>query len=179
MKLFFIRHGQTVDNVDDVYSGQRETPLTDHGRQQAKDAVAEIKPLGINHIFASPLQRAQDTAGIIAEGIGCPASNIQTTPDLIEINVGSLTGHPQNSPHANVYRVAPNDPTLETVDQVTARLKHLLGTLPADGNVMLVGHAGSGRILKSILTGTAIDDIPELPNCRVFELPLPKQENVK
>ena len=41
-KLFYVRHGQTVMNVQGLLAGQIETPLTDEGRAQAEAAGAVL-----------------------------------------------------------------------------------------------------------------------------------------
>jgi len=64
MRLFLIRHGETVDNVAGLYAGSRDSSLTNHGIQQARhlgDYIAKSRPR-LTHIFASPLQRAFKTA---------------------------------------------------------------------------------------------------------------------
>lgn len=38
MKIYFIRHGQTVTNVTNTLTGQRDVPLTELGKEQAKKA---------------------------------------------------------------------------------------------------------------------------------------------
>src|SRR5262245_52434337 len=113
MKLYFIRHGETQDNIDNILTGQRDIPLTQHGRAQAKAATAEIKPLGITLIVTSDLSRAVDTARIIASGIGYPEERIVATPDLREVELGSLTGTPDRHEHY-VLEMRRHNPTIES-----------------------------------------------------------------
>ena len=66
-RLLVVRHGQTPANIEKVWHGSTDTPLTDFGRQQARllgDYFHRIVTPDV--IYASPLQRARDTAQAIA-----------------------------------------------------------------------------------------------------------------
>jgi len=70
MRLFLIRHGETVDNVAGIYAGTINSALTNHGVLQANRlgqylATTDVK---VSHIFSSDLQRAFKTAEAIRLG---------------------------------------------------------------------------------------------------------------
>eukprot|EP00580_Thalassiosira_gravida_P018042 CAMPEP_0201677486 /NCGR_PEP_ID=MMETSP0494-20130426/44228_1 /ASSEMBLY_ACC=CAM_ASM_000839 /TAXON_ID=420259 /ORGANISM="Thalassiosira gravida, Strain GMp14c1" /LENGTH=247 /DNA_ID=CAMNT_0048160445 /DNA_START=110 /DNA_END=853 /DNA_ORIENTATION=+ len=90
VNIYVARHGQDLDNANGILNGHRNEPLTDLGRQQAKDvankmskagfsltstatAAADISPppsstaLSLSAIYSSPLTRAHDTANIFAD----------------------------------------------------------------------------------------------------------------
>ena len=62
--FYFTRHGQTVWNVENKICGATDSPLTEHGRQQAAETGKNIVESGIkaDEILYSPLSRAADTA---------------------------------------------------------------------------------------------------------------------
>ncbi len=64
MELLVMRHGDAEDSKDDFHRR-----LTSLGRDEAKDAALAISSRGLapEVIYASPLKRAQETAGIVAE----------------------------------------------------------------------------------------------------------------
>jgi len=63
-----VRHGQTSANVDGVWHGSTDTPLNDRGRDQASKLAAYFHNITIpDVIYASPLQRAYQTAKAIAD----------------------------------------------------------------------------------------------------------------
>ncbi|KAI7720377.1 phosphoglycerate mutase-like protein [Hortaea werneckii] len=67
MKLFLVRHGETVDNVAGLYAGVRDSALTNHGFDQARrlgEYFAQME-VRFSHIFSSPLSRAYKTAEAI------------------------------------------------------------------------------------------------------------------
>ena len=86
--------------------------------------------------------------------------------------VPALVGQPIQG-QARIQMARQSDPSVESLDSVRVRLTHLLCSLAGqDGNILLVGHNGTGLILTSILTGATIEDLPVIPYAKVFELPL-------
>ena len=74
-KLYFTRHGETVWNVENKICGMTDSPLTEKGRQQARELGEAVKASGvhIDEILYSPLSRAADTAKAVADATGLPA----------------------------------------------------------------------------------------------------------
>lgn len=64
MMIYFIRHGQTDDNVEKA-AGQTNMPLNQVGVKQAKQVAIQMAKLKIDQIFCSPLERAKATAQFI------------------------------------------------------------------------------------------------------------------
>ncbi|KAK7980517.1 Xaa-Pro aminopeptidase P [Apiospora arundinis] len=74
MHLLLVRHGESTDNVANLYAGSRDAPLTNHGVLQARrlaehllSPASEAESGCITHIFTSNLQRAYKTAGAVAD----------------------------------------------------------------------------------------------------------------
>ena len=67
--FYFVRHGQTVWNVENKICGCTDSPLTEYGREQARETGRKILTEGIqaDEILCSPLSRAKDTAQLISE----------------------------------------------------------------------------------------------------------------
>jgi len=88
--LLLVRHGESVGNVRGLIQGQRDEPLTDHGREQAAAVAERLKADGgADRIISSPLSRAFATA----EAIGCAFDLPVTTDDrLMEYDFGELSG---------------------------------------------------------------------------------------
>ncbi len=178
-RLIFVRHGQSEANLAGVYAGQRaDVQLTGHGREQAKAAGKLLKREDIDTIFASDLDRAQTTAEIIAHEVGYPINKIITDARIREINVGGLTGKPDHG-FMTFLKIAAlgEDTTIETPAVVAARLRPFLAELCThyDGKtVLVVAHAGLGRVLRSMLTEVAIEDLAKLDvaNAQPLELPV-------
>ena len=69
--IAFIRHGQSVSNVNKILSDEiNNYPLTDEGRRQALNTANELKKINPKKIYTSPVLRAYQTALIIGETLG-------------------------------------------------------------------------------------------------------------
>ena len=93
--FYFVRHGQTVWNVENKICGATDIALTEKGHQQAIETGHEILRQGIqaDEILYSPLMRAADTAKHISEITGIPA---RVEPRLIEQNFGKYESTARN-----------------------------------------------------------------------------------
>ncbi len=178
-RLIFVRHGQSEANVAGLYAGQRaDIQLTSHGRDQAKAAGKLLKRESIDLIFASDLDRAQATAQIIAAEIDYPEENIVTDARIREINVGDLTGKPDHGFTAFLELASSGqDATIEAPEQVAARLRPFLAELCSqydEKTVLIVAHAGVGRVIRSMLTEVPIEDLAKLDvaNAQPLDLPI-------
>lgn len=84
-RLILIRHGETDWNVEGRYQGQADPPLNEQGLAQARVLAIELRCVGLEVLYASPLSRARQTARILAETLGLP---LQVEPRLMEIHQG-------------------------------------------------------------------------------------------
>lgn len=62
--MYIFRHGQTEDNANFVFSGWRDSALTDKGKEQALELAEKIKDKKIHMLISSPQIRAVDTMKI-------------------------------------------------------------------------------------------------------------------
>jgi alpha-ribazole phosphatase len=81
--LIIARHGRTAANAGGLLQGRADHPLDDVGERQAARLAAALA--NITRVVASPLQRAQQTAG----AFGLP---VETDERWIEIDYGGLEG---------------------------------------------------------------------------------------
>lgn len=89
-RVILIRHGETDWNRERrIQGGNSDTRLNEEGQQQAEKLARRLKTESIQAFYASPLQRAQDTAQAIARYHRLP---VGTEPSLREIDAGELEG---------------------------------------------------------------------------------------
>ncbi len=165
-RLFFVRHGESELNLRRTYAGQTDTPLTDHGRAQAKAAGDQAKAIKIDVFVSSPLSRALETAQIIARETGYPEVRILTDPQFMERSLGSLEGHSWDE-------VAEDEtlfPDIETEEQLQVRASAALEYLRSldEDNVLLVGHGSFSRALRKAIDPSKTYDEP--PNAEIVQL---------
>lgn len=91
MRLYIVRHGESVDDIEDCYGGVADFPLTEKGRQQAEDAAEKLRHAKIEKVYSSPLARAKESAEIISSTLS--AGPVIVIDDLQERNTyGVLSG---------------------------------------------------------------------------------------
>lgn len=66
LRLYLIRHGESVANRSRVYAGATDVPLTGEGRRQADLLGVRFQEIPLDAVVASDLQRAADTARAVA-----------------------------------------------------------------------------------------------------------------
>jgi len=69
-RLYLARHGATALSSEDRFSGAIGVPLSDEGRQQASRLAERLRGVGLQAIYASPLERALDTARAVGHAVG-------------------------------------------------------------------------------------------------------------
>jgi broad specificity phosphatase PhoE len=109
MKIYLIRHGETVDNVAGLYAGTRDSVLTNHGVEQTERLGDYFARNGVifSHAFSSPLSRASKTAEAVAkaqakvptseENSASKELKIIKVPEIIERDFGYYEGKPFSS----------------------------------------------------------------------------------
>lgn len=165
-RLYFIRHGLSVNNVEGKLSGTTDTPLTDIGREQARLAGNAAKKLSIDTIVTSPLSRATETANIIAGQISFPYDKIIVNKLFIERNFGPYEGKPYGT-----TRLA-DVPEVESVEEIIDRAKkslEYLRKLEAE-NVLIVSHGAFGRALRHITLNLEYDHPEQFQNGKIVRL---------
>lgn len=65
-----VRHGEVHNPEGIIYSGLPGYGLSDRGKAQAKAVAEALRGTSVTAIYASPLDRAIETAGFIADALG-------------------------------------------------------------------------------------------------------------
>ena len=150
--IYFARHGETVWNVENKICGMTDSPLTEKGRQQARELGQKVKESGvhIDEILYSPLSRAADTAKAVAEPTGLPA---RCEPRLREQCFGKYEGTPRDGAEFRISKThfADRYDGGESMMQLAQRIYNLLDELRQDENktYLLVAHNGIARVVES------------------------------
>ena len=158
MTYAFIRHGQTNWNRDLLFQGSSDIPLNDLGRQQAAEAATILAGGDWTAIVSSGLQRARETARIIAAELGIELG--PAYPELAERDYRSLEG---TSTEEALQRWPDRQyPDAESVVSVVERGRAGLARIAADypgENVVIVCHGTIIRYTLAALAGRPLDAI--------------------
>ncbi|MBQ4465717.1 MAG: histidine phosphatase family protein [Oscillospiraceae bacterium] len=178
MKLYVTRHGETEWNALDQICGITDIALAPAGIAQAQQLAEECAKAGdIQRIIASPMKRAQMTAGFVAERLSLP---VQTDERLREWDYGSFEGKPRLTEGFSDAKAAwgckmPDGG--ESVFQIVQRAYNVIDDvkrLYPDENVLLVCHGGICRVIDSYFYDMTTERFMGffMGNCelRVYEL---------
>lgn len=93
-QLILIRHGQSVWNAENRFTGWVDSPLAERGRTEAKQAGDRLAAQGVrvDRAFTSTLRRAIDTGRIVLDSLGQDALEQAQAWELNERFYGALTG---------------------------------------------------------------------------------------
>ena len=87
--VYQVEHGDTKYDAEDRVQGRLNEGLTPKGREQVRRAAQCLKGKGIDCVYASPLNRAKESACIVADIIG---AKVIVRPNLIPLDIGTLAG---------------------------------------------------------------------------------------
>ena len=87
MRLYLVRHGESVANEMKVYAGQTDVALTENGRNQALQIQPVLAQIHFDKVYSSDLIRAIET-----QRLAIPGVEGERTPLLREFAVGTLEG---------------------------------------------------------------------------------------
>ena len=172
--IYFARHGETVWNVENKICGMTDSPLTEKGRQQARELGQKVKESGIHidEILYSPLSRAADTAKAVAAATGLPA---RCEPRLREQCFGKYEGTPRDGAEFRISKThfADRYDGGESMMQLAQRIYNLLDELRQDENktYLLVAHNGIARVVESYFRDMTNEEYSAagIKNCELVE----------
>ena len=167
--LYLVRHGETIDNVQQIMQGQTQGQLTDEGIRQARELSQRLSSEPIQAFVASDLKRSFDTCQILAEPHHLP---VATTPLLRERDWGGFTGRFIPDLKNEVW---PDD--IESLEALQQRarlfLDYILDNYP-DQHVLAVGHGIINKAIQAVHFGKTMPEIARMANCEVRQLLLSK-----
>lgn len=153
--VLLVRHGQTDENVSGRISGQGTAPLNARGKEQAQLVGDVLAPLGVTHVFTSPVVRARQTAEILAARLQFGYTEIA---ELREVEYGEWEGKTfsdirshavaQQVFHDPVHAIFPGGESLPAVQQRGVRVIEAVRHTYPHGVVVLVSH---GDVLRTAL----------------------------
>ena len=172
--FYFVRHGQTVWNVENKICGATDIELTEIGHEQAIETGKKILEEGIHadEILYSPLIRAAETARHISEITGIP---MRMEPRLKEQNFGKWESTPRDGAD---FQKAKEDFVCryeggESMLQLAQRIYNLLDDIKAEADqktYILVAHNGISRVVQSYFTDMSNEEYAAfgIKNCQVM-----------
>ena len=176
--ILIARHGQSDWNQERRWQGHADRPLTDRGREQAQALADRLSHIELDAVYSSDLQRARDTAAVVAESQGL---ELRQLPDLREVDVGSWSGLTRAEAEerfpegfARWRDGYPGWKDGETYEAMTDRVLRAVGKIAAEhesGRVLVVSHGGPIRAMHAAALGLDVHAYRRLrpvePNARL------------
>lgn len=164
MKIYLIRHGESILNGENRIQGQSDPALSPAGIRQVEILTKSLSKDKYEFIYCSELLRAKQTAEVISVHLGLP---ISFHKDLAEIYLGEWEGKTPdevNLEYSESYKKWRKNPTktlipgAENIPEFRKRInsvfKKILKSHKEDDNVIIVSHAGTiTAIIAYILKG--------------------------
>jgi len=180
--LILVRHGETSANLEQVWHGSTDTPLTPRGERQAERVAERIRSdfTDATAIYASDLQRAQRTADAIRARLDRP---LRTHPGLREYDLGCWEGKAFRELYHELafFERIRSDPDFaphggESPRVVTSRLTGALRAIADEHpheRVVVVTHGGAlSMAMGALIDGDYSRWHAVMDNCAISELVL-------
>jgi 2,3-bisphosphoglycerate-dependent phosphoglycerate mutase len=174
--LVIVRHGQSVWNLENRFTGETDVELTPKGRMEACVAGDKLRGIFFSHAFTSSLVRAIDTLTLILSRTGqtdCPISrdralnerNYGRLQGLNKAEVAREYGGEQVAVWRRSYAVRPpgGESLADTAARVLPYYHSAIEPLLREGkDVLIVAHGNSLRALMMGLEGIGETEIAEV-----------------
>ncbi len=171
MKIYIVRHGETICNKNNVYYGAMDVSLTDRGREQARQVGEQLKAVAFDRVILSGLKRTKETAQEIFSVHRTGKMPVyERYPALNEMNFGAWEGMHYTQVRErwpkdfkamgdDWVNQPPTDGEVYTAfrERVLAGFKAL--SLKEDETVLYVGHGGPISCIMAELLGMPMDAI--------------------
>lgn len=161
IRIYFVRHGETDYNKNELLTGKTDVDINDLGKVQAGVVAEKLKNEKIEIIYCSPLKRARHTAEIINKN---HKRQLNIENRLIERDYGEFTGKERKlidrEVSWNYFLDATSFPTIESVQSIFSRVHEFLDEIKEsqkDKTVLIVAHSGVGRAIDCYFNGIPAD----------------------
>jgi len=175
-KIVLLRHGESQWNLENRFTGWVDIPLTDKGREEARQAGQKIKNIPFDHGFTSVLIRAIETIEIVLRTAGQTEVPIVKDIALNERKYGDLQGLNKDETAKKFgaeqvklwrrsYDVRP--PGGESLEDTATRTlpyfnENILPAASSSKNILVCAHGNSLRSIVMALDRLSKEEVVEL-----------------
>ncbi len=179
MKIYLIRHSESIDDIENCYGGIADFDLTENGKNKVKESRKEISNYGIEKIYTSPYKRAYQTAQILNENINV---ELKIVDDIRELNSHGIRSGVNKELAKNIFSYVFQKEEYkntgyylgktflggEDIEEFDKRIKEGINFIIRDSegleSIAIVTHGGVHRsIFKNILNiNKKIDEIDDV-----------------
>lgn len=179
MKIYIIRHSESIDDIENCYGGIADFDLTENGKDKVKESRKEIDNYGIEKIYTSPYKRAYQTAQILNENMKV---DMKVIDDIRELNSHGIRSGVNKELAKNIFSYVFQKEEYkntgyylgktflggEDIEEFDKRVKEAINFIIRDSqgldSIAIVTHGGVHRsIFKNILNiNKKLDEIDDV-----------------
>ncbi len=187
-RLLLVRHGATPMTTEDKFSGAENVHLSDEGRGQARRLALRLADEQVMAIYSSSLDRALETATILAEPHGMRPIPSDGLREISHGHWEGLTRRQVETRYLDEYAAWEGDPFTFAPEGGESGISVLARALPVireivikhrDGKIIVVSHKATLRLIISSLLGfdargyrDRLDQAPAALNILDFKDPI-------
>ena len=174
--LILARHGESVFNRDNRFTGWLDVPITDTGRGESKAIAQKIAGFRIDTAYSSALQRTVESLQIVLDELHLNHIRVVNSPELNERNYGDLQGLNKTETAERFgemlvhiwrrsYATAP--PNGESLEQAGTRIlkffhANILDDVRRGLNALVVAHGNTLRVIVKELDHLSDEEIMDV-----------------
>lgn len=169
---FVVRPGETEFDGQSRLQGSLDLPLTDLGRQQVDEIVAQLRPEAFDVIYSSPTEPAASTAEMIGSSLGIPVKIVDGLANLHQGLWQGLSLDDIRRKHPRVYKQWEDDPESvcapegEECEEALERVEQALKKpCRRDGAFIVVACEPIATLISSVLRGEPAQLAGPIPRC--------------
>lgn len=178
-RLYLMRHGETQFNTQRIVQGRCDSPLTEAGRMQARQAGEKFLREGahFDRVGSSPIKRAYDSCELALEameenGIDCPS--IEVVQDLQERSYGPYEMQPSDTVPGGVWDPGENlvacggEGSRALRERVVAACASLFDRDDVQCALAVSHGSASMQFYLASTRPNGLDGLTRLPNCCIL-----------
>jgi len=159
----FVRHGQSIGNSEGLLQGQSNTALSSEGREQSKLAGKALSHIKFNQIYSSDLDRAFDTAAIIANENKLK-TNVSSDENSNIVQKNELL----RERCFGVFELRPHKEFRAAAEKSGFGLKDLYNFVPEGGESLANLRKRGSQFLDLALKSNELNNIPSNITCNIL-----------
>jgi 2,3-bisphosphoglycerate-dependent phosphoglycerate mutase len=174
--LILARHGESIYNLENRFTGWLDVPLTEKGKEEARTIAQKIKEYRIDKAYSSSLQRTVESLQIVLKALHVENIPVVHSGELNERYYGNIQGLNKTETAARFgeslvyfwrrsYAVAP--PGGESLKDASVRIlsfldQRILEDIHSNMNVLVVAHGNTMRAIMKRLDSLTDEQIMDL-----------------
>ncbi|GFP74125.1 histidine phosphatase family protein [Clostridium fungisolvens] len=165
MKLILIRHGETEGNLNGIYQGIKDYPLSEEGKLQNLKLKSKLENINVDKVYYSTMERAKKTADAIFD-FSSSAIYFEENLSFNEINFGLWDGKDYKYISKNyseqfqsfiddfkIFKFPEGESFKDFYNRVSEGIRKIIKVSKEEDNIAIVAHGGTIRVILCELLG--------------------------